>query len=279
MVVSTPRDGPRVGERGRRGRAAASERARQRAPATRCGAPNAGARRAGRATGSRFAPGRPRRGRRQPAAAMRSRTRSRRRFARLGVARRARRATARAAGRRAAPPRRARSSAGGLSKYAWLAAPTPRRLGPKVDAVQVLLEDCVLGERPLDAQRERSHLATCRASVRGCGRRMRASCIVSVEPPETTRRCHSVLRRRRARARAGSTPWVRVEAPVLGGEHRAGTSRRPHLVEREPTARACRRRRAPRGAGARRGRRTRTRVRRRRARPARAAGGSARPPP
>ncbi len=74
----------------------------------------------------------------------------------------------------------------------------PAQPGAEADAVDVLLEDLALAQRPLDAQGE-GGLGNLPRRVRGRFTSERASCCVSVEAPETTRRCARPGRRRAAR--------------------------------------------------------------------------------
>ena len=94
--------------------------------------------------------------------------------------------------------------AGDLPKNAWLAAATPRRFGPKL--TRFMYSSRTRGFDSDHSMRSASAISpSLPQSVRRCGRTVRASCIVSVEPPETMRRCVSASHAARARA-TGSTP-------------------------------------------------------------------------
>ena len=98
----------------------------------------------------------------------------------------------------------------------------------EIDAIEIELEDLLLGEALLEPHRIDHLFAACAVMVRS-GRRNRflASCWVMVEPPSTTRRPRRCGTRRGPARRVDAE--MRVEAAVLGGEHRLHQVRRQHF--------------------------------------------------
>ena len=85
---------------------------------------------------------------------------------------------------------------------------------------------------PARSGRRRPPRAASRHSVRGCGSTRRASCMVSVEPPNAAR--PRTTSRPSARAMpTGSTPRVLPEAAILGGQRGVDQVRRDP-IERHP---------------------------------------------
>ncbi len=136
--------------------------------------------------------------------------------------------------------------------------PTGRRhalqRAAKRRAVQVEVEDLVLGQVPLQLRAYATAGATCRGGVRECGSSKRATCIDKVLPPDTTRRAGQVLPRR-AHQRQRVYARVLVEPAVLVGEQGIQVIRRdftglhgvaPHAHwHRQTATRVCHPRPAP----------------------------------